>query len=90
MSASECELVAKYLGSMFEKQDNDGNTRLHTAAAKGDLGRVGFLAGLGLIHSIKNNDGHTALELAQMAEHNDVVELITQCLKSNIKSATKQ
>ena len=57
-------------------KDNHGDTPLHEACARGDVGIVKVLLKHGADPDVKNNDGINPLEIACMANHVKVVQAI--------------
>ena len=51
-------------GSNINLQDNNGNTALHIAIVKGNIGLVNILLDAGADSKIKNNDGQDAEHIA--------------------------
>ncbi|POY75698.1 hypothetical protein BMF94_1321 [Rhodotorula taiwanensis] len=58
-------------------RDSYGYTPLHLATDRGQTEAVKVLLGAGADRSLKDDDGNTALDLARLAEHSDIVALLT-------------
>ncbi|MFW6173202.1 MAG: ankyrin repeat domain-containing protein [Elusimicrobiota bacterium] len=65
----------------IDEKESFGRTRLATAALEGDLEQVIQLLSLGADPSIKDNSGHTPLQIAQMEGHQAIVDVIQEVLK---------
>ena len=59
--------------AILDKQDEDGNTALHYAAAEGKKDQVKSLIVAGASLELANTEGATALALAEAAKHEEVI-----------------
>ncbi|KAK2461995.1 hypothetical protein APHAL10511_006458 [Amanita phalloides] len=70
-------LLEKGLNVDLDVRDEFKYTPLHLAADRGNVGIVKLLLKKGADRSLKDPDGLTALELANTAEHEDVVKILS-------------
>ncbi|BGO92039.1 hypothetical protein NBRC10512_001008 [Rhodotorula toruloides] len=75
--ALEAFLQDKAARDGVNERDSYGYTALHLAVDRGNSGAVKALLGAGADRSIQDEDGNTALDLARLAEHEDLVALLT-------------
>ncbi|KIY99706.1 Ankyrin repeat domain-containing protein 2 [Monoraphidium neglectum] len=75
-AASPCLIAFSGWGASVDLLDNNKNTALHYAAGYGQAESVRLLLDSGADKAAKNEDDKTALEVAQLNEHTEVVELL--------------
>ncbi|BGP32720.1 hypothetical protein JCM10296v2_004503 [Rhodotorula toruloides] len=75
--ALEAFLQDKAARDGVNERDSYGYTALHLAVDRGNSGAVKALLDAGADRSIPDEDGNTALDLARLAEHEDLVALLT-------------
>ncbi|BGP00110.1 Ankyrin repeat-containing domain protein [Rhodotorula toruloides] len=76
-NALEAFLRDKAARDSVNERDSYGYTALHLAVDRGNSGAVRALLDAGADRSIQDEDGNTALDLARLAEHEDLVTLLT-------------
>ncbi|BGP25243.1 acyl-CoA-binding domain-containing protein 6 [Rhodotorula toruloides] len=59
------------------QRDSYGYTALHLAVDRGNSAAVKVLLGVGADRSIPDEDGNTALDLARLAEHEDLTAILS-------------
>ncbi|KII93871.1 hypothetical protein PLICRDRAFT_36092 [Plicaturopsis crispa FD-325 SS-3] len=78
----DADVLASFLdahaGTNVDALDESGYTPLHMAADRGNAKIVALLLNRGADPGIKDPDEYTALELARVARHEEVVNLITE------------
>lgn len=78
------------VGEALNKTDDAGNTALHIAARDGKAYCAYHLVNVGLDACKKNNDGKTPLMLAVANGHVNVVEVLVNVDKGDVKSAAEE
>ena len=71
-----CRLLVER-GAAVDVRDGKGDTVLHLAARRGDFELCEYLLFLGASASIRNSDGQTPADLARLADHGRVAELLS-------------
>ena len=71
-------------GGLLSDKDSRGNTALHVAAAANNLKAVQMLTErYGLVDTIRNAEGKTALDVALTHDHGDIVRYLRSCLSQS-------
>lgn len=78
----ECMKVCVELGANVHATDNKRNTALHHAANSGTPAMIDFLIKAGLSPDSTNNDGFTALKVAQNTQNHAVIPILQASRKS--------
>jgi ankyrin repeat protein len=63
-------------GADINAQGDRDFTPLHNAVLDNQIDAVKFLLEIGVDEQIPNDDGHTALELARIMEHPEIIKLL--------------
>jgi ankyrin repeat protein len=56
--------LVEVVGAHVNARDNDGNTAIHHAAARGDTERIKYLVSRGADPTIVNREGQTTVDMA--------------------------
>ena len=81
VALQEGALVAQLLGQGVDPnltEDGDGVTALHLAAQEKDLGIVKALLAAGGNPHAESVDGHTPIDIAELANHTEMAKLMRE------------
>ncbi len=77
VDSRRCMTMLMEAGADVNADDLDGRTPLHCAALEGLMLQVSFLLDHGAIKSTRDNDGRTALQLAEERQHDGVLQVFS-------------
>ncbi|XP_052082474.1 neurogenic locus notch homolog protein 1-like isoform X2 [Mytilus californianus] len=72
-----------------EEHDEGGNTALHMAVARDQLGTVKIILGYKPLYAVPNNEGQTEIQIAEKRENSEMIEALRDYAKTLPPDKTK-